>query len=590
MRFYYDLDLGQLVQTPGYPNPLNIVDFKRGDAAEIRLGFYEGGRQVSIGSSAVLEFALKPVGKYDLDPVVSSDDWTYGGDETPEYICSPSFNTIALNALFNHADADYENDISSVDLMFEITWSVDLGISWVSTDTITARVYNDVIKGIEGVPLQGPPAYPTSAVIHNLTDNITVTEPINLDTLEGLQGPAGADGATGPAGADGATGPAGADGATGPAGADGATGPAGADGADGTDSTVPGPQGPAGADGADNATLDSVTSNGATTTNDITVGNRIITGNNVASGATATAIGGQNNTASGQSAEVLGGDGSTASGQGSSVIGGSNHQNAANWTATVGGLNQTVASGAARGAILAGFGHNLNHSDSVIIGGNTITSDAPNTVFVPNLNVKDGFKMPTGASDGEVLTTDANGVGTWQPASGGGGGGSSVVASYYDDALVLAKTTGANEIYDITGLSYAMTAGKMYHVKCYYWHSSGGSTLSGGSNSWPASASYCDLGFIPWGNTDGVRQGFQGWWGDDNAITPSNTFSYAPWAYNATKHQCDLGYYGYNGWARLEGIFTAPTSSTFTPTITIYGDHNAGSLTVAFQGVIHEIG
>jgi hypothetical protein len=176
-------------------------------------------------------------------------------------------------------------------------------------------------------------------------------------------------------------------------------------------------------------TLESVTSNGATTTNHITVGGKFATGTNVASGGNALAIGGTGNTASADGSEVLGGDGSTASGQGSSVIGGSNHQNAANWTATIGGLNQNVASGAVRGAILAGFGHNLNHSDSVIIGGNTITSDANNTVFVPNLNVKDGFKMPTGASNTYVLTSDANGVGTWQAAAGGPAGPSGTILS-----------------------------------------------------------------------------------------------------------------------------------------------------------------
>lgn len=35
-----------------------------------------------------------------------------------------------------------------------------------------------------------------------------------------------------------------------------------------------------------------------------------------------------------------------------------------------------------------------------------------------------GFKMPTGAGAGKVLTSDAAGMGTWQAVSGGGGGGS----------------------------------------------------------------------------------------------------------------------------------------------------------------------
>ena len=199
---------------------------------------------------------------------------------------------------------------------------------------------------------------------------------------------------------------------------------------------MPGPQGPAGADGAENATLASVTANGNITTNDVVVGSRITTGNNTASGPTATAIGGQNNTASGQSAEVLGGDGSTASGQGSSVIGGSNHQNAGNWTATVGGLNQTVASGAVRSAILAGFNHNMNHNDCVILGGNTITTDSSNTVYTPNLKVNGNLRLPTGASDGYVLKTDSSGNATWSEGSDSVGGATWVYnSSGYSDQI-----------------------------------------------------------------------------------------------------------------------------------------------------------
>ena len=386
----------------------------------------------------------------------------------------------------------------------------------------------------------------------------------------------------------------------------GPQGPQGEPGADGADSTVAGPAGPAGpagadgangangadgADGADNATLDSVTSNGATTTNDITVGNRITTGNNVASGATATAIGGQNNTASGQSAEVLGGDGSTASGQGSSVIGGSSHQNAANWTATVGGLNQTVASGAARGAILGGFGHNLNHSDSVIIGGNTITTDATETVFVPNLNVKDGFKMPTGASDGDVLTTDANGVGTWQPAAGGG---SPVVASYVDNSFVVNKPTSADVVVPVTQMAYQMQSGTTYYVKMFV--AMAGTYLSGGNYT------ICPLilSHTPWAATAGVKKGFIGtnWMdtgaGNYNQIYSSRDNTYQAAGYDASASSVYIidqyGTGGYGGWAMVEGIITAPSTATFTPTLSIVGGGGpTGTVNVSFQGMIMEM-
>ena len=71
---------------------------------------------------------------------------------------------------------------------------------------------------------------------------------VNLDRLQGEQGPAGAtgaQGATGPQGATGDTGPAGPTGPTGPAGPAGATGPVGEDGPAGPEGP-PGPVGPMG--------------------------------------------------------------------------------------------------------------------------------------------------------------------------------------------------------------------------------------------------------------------------------------------------------------------------------------------------------
>ena len=161
-------------------------------------------------------------------------------------------------------------------------------------------------------------------------------------------------------------------------------------------------------------TLDSVTDNGSTTTNNVTVGSKFATGSNVATGAAAIAIGGTGNTASGSNCDIIGGDNSTASGQGSTIVGGNNISNAANWSATMGGINQSVAAGANRSAIIAGFNHNMNHLDSVILGGSNITTDSNNTVFVPSLKVGAAFRMPTGAADGYVLTADVSGVGAWQ--------------------------------------------------------------------------------------------------------------------------------------------------------------------------------
>lgn len=135
-------------------------------------------------------------------------------------------------------------------------------------------------------------------------------------------------------------------------------------------------------------TLDSITDNGSTTTNNVTVGSKFATGNNVATGGTSIAIGGSGNVASGSNSEVLGSDNSTASSQGATIVGGSNNANAGTWSSTLGGLNQSVAANANRSAIIAGFSHNMNHTDSVILGGSGITTDSNGTVFVDTLDVK----------------------------------------------------------------------------------------------------------------------------------------------------------------------------------------------------------
>jgi len=211
-------------------------------------------------------------------------------------------------------------------------------------------------------------------------------------------------------------------------------------------------------------TLESVTDNGSTTLNDIQVG-RIATlhptnpvNHNIATGNSSASIGGTANQATGNRAGTFGGRGNEVSGSDSSSFGGlsqtvKGHESEAfggtsvtlntKYTNTVGGANHVVglsASGAGtsvakhsitvggensiiedaqQSAVVAGDGHKVQtgHHRSVVIGGQNITTDATDTVYVPNLNVGAGFKMPTGAVANYVLTTDANGAGTWQVAN-----------------------------------------------------------------------------------------------------------------------------------------------------------------------------
>jgi hypothetical protein len=158
MRLYFDLDKRQLVGKAGYPGKLDLLEFKRGDATTIELVFVRGTVRELLGGTNEIRFAIKELGKYDADPVVFLDAWVEGADS---YTGSPNFNTIEINALLAN-DGDDSNDIAYVNAMLEITFTRDNGATWTSSNTITARINNDVVRGDEGVPVAGAPAYPTA--------------------------------------------------------------------------------------------------------------------------------------------------------------------------------------------------------------------------------------------------------------------------------------------------------------------------------------------------------------------------------------------------------------------------------------------
>ena len=228
--------------------------------------------------------------------------------------------------------------------------------------------------------------------------------------------------------------------------------------------------------GITDPTLESVTTNGATTLNDISVG-RIATAhptvpanNNTASGSSSASIGGTANVAAGNRSVTIGGRINQANGVESSTFGGTsqivrgdesegfggtNITLNTKFTNTVGGANHVVGlatspatdpvakhsltlggessviENATHSAIVGGESNTIQstHHRSVILGGTGITTDAADTAYVASLNVGAGFKMPTGAVDTYVLTSDANGVGTWQAAAGGPAGPSGTVLS-----------------------------------------------------------------------------------------------------------------------------------------------------------------
>ena len=226
--------------------------------------------------------------------------------------------------------------------------------------------------------------------------------------------------------------------------------------------------------------LDSVTAAGATTLNDISVG-RIATLhptnaglNNSATGQESAAIGGRENNANGIRSTAFGGRKNTVSGTGATAIGGTNQSVIgidsealgsvnlklfSKYTSAVGAANSTIGtlngvapnpenlyeneSFAKHSIILGGenieiqhapyaatVGGNANtvetdHDRSVILGGQNIITDAADTAFVDNLDVKGSVYINQIAAadtdksgkcqlwvnaDGDLYLTDSNGT------------------------------------------------------------------------------------------------------------------------------------------------------------------------------------
>ena len=165
MRLYVDLETLQLIEGPGFRNPVTSLRFKRGDAALLDVTFLSNGTTAAaIGDPATLElqFGIKPRGRYDVGYLVHTADWTLPDPEaeSPSYQCSPSFNTVELDSAMQ-VGSSTGTELSEVTLMGEITWREGTGEP-TSSRTFLVVVENDVNRGTEGVPTDAEPPYPAA--------------------------------------------------------------------------------------------------------------------------------------------------------------------------------------------------------------------------------------------------------------------------------------------------------------------------------------------------------------------------------------------------------------------------------------------
>lgn len=198
VKLYVDLETLQLIEGPGFRNPVSSLRFKRGDAAQIEVMFLAGGiSPVVIGDPISLEiqFGIKPRNRFDIGYLVHSASWIMPDAEPPVYRCSPSFNTTELNSALGVGSAT-GSELSEIMLMGEITWRVGTAEP-TSTRTFTVIVENDVNRGTEGVPTSAEPPYPapesivtTAAISEAITAHQNSEDPhpqyLRHDTQESL--------------------------------------------------------------------------------------------------------------------------------------------------------------------------------------------------------------------------------------------------------------------------------------------------------------------------------------------------------------------------------------------------------------------
>lgn len=149
---------------------------------------------------------------------------------------------------------------------------------------------------------------------------------------------------------------------------------------------------------------------------------------NVASSSGSTIGGGWDNTASGGASTVGGGEENIASGQFSAIPGGSKNTAQGYHSFAAGRRAKATHSGSFVWADPTDVDFATTAENQFLIranGGVGIGTTSPTQALdVAGTVHMIGFQMPTGATNGYVLTSDGSGVGSWQAASGGGIGGS----------------------------------------------------------------------------------------------------------------------------------------------------------------------
>ena len=144
MRVYVNLDTNEFVVSPVLAQRVSTLFFVRRDTVPVEVQFVRGGSVVELGAGATGQIGIKKT--FTGSFLANDSGWTKTGTEASTvYQFDLNLNTTSM-------DAEFSPDAStaSIDAKIEISWTV--GGTTSTTLPTTATIYNDVIRGGEGVP------------------------------------------------------------------------------------------------------------------------------------------------------------------------------------------------------------------------------------------------------------------------------------------------------------------------------------------------------------------------------------------------------------------------------------------------------
>lgn len=144
MRVYVNLDSNEFVVSPVLTQRVSTLFFVRRDTVPVEVQFVRGGTVVELGAGATGAIGMKKT--FTGSFLASDSAWTKSGTGAATiYQFDLNLNTTAMDAEFS---PDATTD--SITAKIEVSWSV--GGTTSSTLPATAQIFNDVIRGTEGVP------------------------------------------------------------------------------------------------------------------------------------------------------------------------------------------------------------------------------------------------------------------------------------------------------------------------------------------------------------------------------------------------------------------------------------------------------